>query len=291
MARFMSRIREEYPKLAIIGETWVSEAAKLAPWTESGLSSAMDFPLQEAVSRAFTEDFAWGAGANRLYDAISNDHVYHRPENLMIFGDNHDTGRLLTRLGNDTAALKLAMAFLLTTRGMPQIYYGTEMLMDGDSSTDDANIRRDMPGGWDDDKEDWFAMAQGEDTADANMTGRGKERVCMFRFVSKLIKFRRRSDALSEGALTHFMPTENVYAYIRHKRRGENHVCEDSVMVVLNLGWRRASLNVERFAEIIGGTLTGTDIISGRKYRNAKRIVAPERTALVIAVSNAQGNP
>lgn len=287
LRHFTSRIKLEYPELAIIGETWVSDAAKLAPWTRTGLTSAMDFPTQEAMTRAFTEDFAWGAGANRLYDAISNDHIYHKPENLMTFGDNHDTGRLLTRLGNDTAALRLAMAFLLTTRGIPQIYYGTEMLMDGESATNDADIRRDMPGGWDGDKEDWFALAQERDP-DKKLTAKQKERREMFDYTSRLLKFRRRSQGISNGELTHFLPTENVYTYIRHCHGGAGG-SGDTVMVVLNLERKRAYLNIERFAEITGDALTGVDILTGRRYEGSRRIAVPPRTALVIDVAvNAQ---
>lgn len=270
--RWVGRVRREYPNLLIVGETWVADSAKLAPWTRGPLPAAMDFPLQEAITRAFSEEFAWGRGANRLYDAISNDHVYSHPEDLMTLADNHDTGRIFTRLGSDAASLRLAMAFLLTTRGMPQIYYGTEMLMAGESAPDDASIRRDMPGGWEGDKEDWFALSEREDD---RLEGKAEERRAMFGFMSGLIRFRRGSEALKNGRLIHFMPTANVYTYFRTTGA-------DTVMVVLNMERKRMTLNVGQFAELTGETLSGTDILSGRKFKSAKRLTVMARTAAVI---------
>lgn len=278
--RWAERVKREYPNLLIVGETWVGEAAKLAPWTKSGLTRAMDFPLQEAVTLAFNEDFGWGRGANRLYDAISNDHIYAHPEDLMTFADNHDTGRIFTRLGGDIRSLWLAMTFLLTTRGMPQIYYGTEMLMEGESTPDDADIRRDMPGGWDSDKEDWFVMSEEGTAPQKNGTpGRAEQRKATFKYISSLLKFRRGSEALKNGSLTHFMPTANVYTYFRRAETGNG---SETVMVVLNMEKKRMTLRMEQFAELAGETLNGTDIISGRKHKGANSLTLKARTADVI---------
>ena len=280
MKRWAARVKREYPNLLIVGETWVGDAAKLAPWTKNALTQAMDFPLQEAITQAFNEDFGWGRGANRLYDAISNDHIYTHPEDLMTFADNHDTGRIFTRLGCDVRSLRLAMTFLLTTRGMPQIYYGTEMLMEGESSTDDANIRRDMPGGWDGDKEDWFAMSEEETTKQGDAPlNKAEQRKATFLFISNLLKFRKGSEAIKNGSLTHFMPTANVYTYFR---TAETAAGRETVMVVLNMERKRMTLNVEKFAEMTGERLTGEDIISGRKYRGVSKLTIMARTAVVI---------
>lgn len=278
--RWAERVKREYPNLLIVGETWVGEAAKLAPWTEHGLAQAMDFPLQEAVTLAFNEDFGWGRGANRLYDALSNDHIYAHPENLMTFADNHDTGRIFTRLGGDMRSLWLAMTFLLTSRGMPQIYYGTEMLMEGESTPDDADIRRDMPGGWENDREDWFEMSEEEAAPLKNGTpSKAEQRKDTFHYISNLLKFRRGSEALKIGSMTHFMPTANVYTYFRRTEAGDK---RETVMVVLNMEKKRMSLNMEQFAEFTGETLNGVDIISGRKYKGASKLTLMARTAAVI---------
>lgn len=278
--RWAERVKGEYPNLLIVGETWVGEAAKLAPWTKNGLTQAMDFPLQEAVTLAFNEDFGWGRGANRLYDAISNDHIYAHPDNLMTFADNHDTGRIFTRLGGDMRSLWLAMTFLLTTRGMPQIYYGTEMLMEGESTPDDADIRRDMPGGWENDREDWFEMSEEETASLKNEApSKAEQRKATFHYISDLLKFRKGSEALKNGSLTHFMPTANVYTYFRRAETGD---VRETVMVVLNMEKKRMSLNIEQFAEFTGETLNGVDIISGRKHKRASKLTIMARTAAVI---------
>ena len=196
----------------------------------------------------------------------------------MTFGDNHDTGRLLTRLGGDVGALRLALAFLLTTRGMPQIYYGTEMLLEGDSNKGHADIRRDMPGGWDGDREDWFSLALQDREEKSRLSEKSKERQRTFDFTANLLRFRRQSEAIKTGALTHFIPTENAYVYFRSAKTGQ------VVMVVLNLSHKTAKLNIERFTELTGPTLTGQNIITGTKYHCVKSIRIAPRTPVVIDV-------
>lgn len=279
---WVERVLREYPSLSVVGETWVGSPALLAAWQRGGerdgeqassLRTIMDFPLQEAIVRSFTEDFGYGTGAGRLYAAIAADRVYARPDDMMVFGDNHDTGRMLSRFGGDTQALRLALAFILTTRGIPQIYYGTEMLMEGDSDRGHAEIRRDMPGGWDGDKEDWFALAT-SDTADGKP--RDEARRQTFQFVAKLVALRKKSRALAYGRLVHFLPTDNTYVFFRVADNGER------VMVVLNLCHKAVSLNMERFAEIAGTTLSGRDALSGKQFSAATRIRVGARTPMVI---------
>ena len=272
-AQWLRRVKQEFPDISIVGETWVSSPALLSAFQGPDAPMLMDFPLQEAVSRAFTEDFAYGMGALRLYDAIANDCVYSDPNSMVVFGDNHDTGRLLSRLGNDVQALRLAMTFLLTTRGIPQILYGTEMLMDGDSDRGHADIRRDFHGGWASDKgADWFSLPSATDVASSD-----KERVESFKFISRLAKLRRSSSAIACGSLVHFLPTENVYVFFRTDG-------SEVVMVVLNLSHKVVTLNVERFAEIIGDSLSGEDVISGRKFVNVLRFRVQARTPMVVMV-------
>lgn len=279
---WVERVLQEYPSLSIVGETWVGNPALLAAWQRGGsredeqassLRTIMDFPLQEAIVRSFTEDFGYGTGASRLYSALAADRVYAHPDDMMVFGDNHDTGRMLSRFGGDTRALRLALSFILTTRGIPQIYYGTEMLMEGDSDRGHAEIRRDMPGGWDGDKEDWFALAT-SDTADNRP--KEEERRQTFLFVAKLVALRKKSQALAYGRLVHFLPTENTYVFFRIADNGER------VMVVLNLCHKAVSLNVERFAEVAGSTLSGRDALTGKRFNAATRVRAGARTPMVI---------
>ena len=269
---WVERILREYPDLGMVGETWVGSPTLISAW-QADVPLLMDFPLQEAMCRAFVEDFGYGCGALRLYDTIANDRAYADPNALMTFGDNHDTGRLLTRLGGDVGALRMALTFLMTTRGIPQILYGTEVMMDGDSDRGHAEIRRDFPGGWASDEEDWFGVAESDD--DARLSGRDTERRETFRLMGKLTGLRKRSEAIARGRLVHFLPTDNVYVYFRTSGR-------EAVMTILNLSRKNVTLNVERFAEITGETLSGVDALSGKKYSKALRIRINARQAKVI---------
>lgn len=271
---WVKRLLREYPDLGIVGETWVGSTTLTAAWQED-VPLLMDFPLQEAMCRAFTEGFSYGAGALRLYDVIANDRAYADPNALMIFGDNHDTGRLLTRLGGDIGVLHLALTFLMTTRGIPQILYGTEVLMDGDSDRGHAEIRRDFPGGWATDKEDWFGVATSND--DTLLKGRDAERRETFRLMGKLAELRKKSKAIAHGRLIHFLPTDNVYVYFRIAD-GE------TIMTILNMSQKNVTLNIEKFAELTGETLSGVDILTGKKYRRVTRIKIDARKARVIEI-------
>ncbi len=285
--RWLEAIIDEYPELSIVTENWVSDSAKLAGvvnglYLGSGIPSpnlpqVMDFPLQEAVSRAFTEDFGWGTGANRLYDVVSNDHLFPNTNILMVFGDNHDTSRLLTRLGGDVDALKMAMAFILTTRGVPQIYYGTEILLEGDSSLGDARIRQDMPGGWPSDRDNMMAKIEDRVSDGGTLSPKDERRADMYDYIARIARFRKRSHAIAYGNLTHFVPTDNVYVYFRT-------LGSECVMVVLNMLKSRARLNTERFAEFVGPDFTGLDVVSGNKLKIRGKISIQPRSAIILSI-------
>ncbi len=253
MAWWVGRVREEYPDITIVGETWVASAAILSAWGSDGVM-LMDFPLQEAISQAFTEGYAYGRGALRLYDAIANDRVYADPNNMMIFADNHDTGRIFSRLGNDVNALRLSMIFLMTTRGVPQIFYGTEIPMEGDSDKGHADIRRDMP-------VEWMESGSGD----------------MKALIGRLAEIRRDSPAIGCGRLIHFLPTANVYVYFRL-------LADECVMVVLNMEHKRMTLNIERFAELTGARLTGVELLTGKRYKGVDKLRVTARSGMVIRV-------
>lgn len=277
MAEWCDRLMDEYPYLNIVGECWISDAAKLAGWQkgygkangmeDSGLPTIMDFPLQEAICHALTEGEGWDNGANRLYGSFANDVVYPDPMNIMIFGENHDVGRLLTQLKNDTTALRLAYALLATARGIPQLYYGTEVLMAGNGFDGHANIRHDFPGGWAGDKTDLFAD---------HTTGAEGE---MYAYTSRLFKFRQKSMALRRGTMTHYTPEGNVYTFFRYDA-----TTRSRVMVILNLATEERELSLNRFAELTDGTITGTDIVSGKEVNAKGSLKVEPRTAMVIGI-------
>lgn len=261
---FLAHIYKEYPSLTLLAETWLDEAAKLAPWQDptSGATASltpMDFPLQEALTAAFNEDFGWHRGANRLYDALSNDHLFRHPERMLIFGDNHDTGRLFTRLAADQQSLKLALIFLATTRGMPQLYYGTEWLFDGEALKGDETIRQDLP-------EEWFDHAP-------------EARADFASWVANLFAMRKANPTLHEGGLTHFVPDDNLYVYVRHDANAR-------ILVALNLRRKRTLLDATRYAEFTGGSFDGLELLTNHRVQPAQRIAMKPRTAVVIKLQH-----
>ncbi len=274
MSDWCDAVKSEYPHFNIVGECWISEAAKLAPWQkgygkangikDSGLPAIMDFPLQEAMCRAMSEGEGWSDGANRLYDSFANDVVYPDPMNILIFGENHDTGRLLTQLKDDEGALRLATALLATARGIPQLYYGTEALMTGNGLDGHANIRRDFPGGWQGDSVDYFTAMPAREKA-------------MYDYTARLFKFRRGSVALRRGSMTQYTTEGNVYVYFR-----TDAMTRQQVMVVLNLANEDREIDLGRFSQVSGGHLTGMDIVSNETVDAQGKLKVGARTAMVV---------
>ncbi len=168
MARWVQAVLREFPRLNIVGEAWVPEIPAEAWWQKdfplgggynSHLPSVTDFPLHYAMVSAFSTPFGWDIGLSRLYLTLTQDFLYHNPNKNVIFLDNHDLERFASSIGDDPADYKMAITFLLTTRGIPQIYYGTELMMTGTKQGTDGNVRRDFPGGWPGDSHNAFTEA------------------------------------------------------------------------------------------------------------------------------------
>jgi glycosidase len=196
----------------------------------------MDFPLMSLMTKAFDEETTdWGGGLYNLYDYLTQDHVYVDPMNLLIFLDNHDTSRFYTteESTKNLDRLKQAAAFLLTTRGIPQIYYGTEILMAADKANGDGLLRCDFPGGWSGDPRNCFVA--GDRTASQQEA---------FEYLSQLLKWRRGNEVIAKGALKHFYPRNGVYAY---ERKYDGH----SVAVFLNGTDEAQTLDLTPYAEIL----------------------------------------
>ncbi len=274
MSDWCDAVKSEYPHFNIVGECWISEAAKLAPWQkgygkangikDSGLPTIMDFPLQEAICRAMSEGEGWSDGANRLYDSFANDVVYPDPMNILIFGENHDTGRLLTQLKDDEGALRLATALLATARGIPQLYYGTEALMTGNGFDGHANIRRDFPGGWQEDSVSYFTAMPEREKA-------------MYDYTARLFNFRQGSVALRRGTMTQYTTEGNVYVFFRMDA-----MTRQQVMVVLNLAKEDREIDLGRFSQVTGAHLAGQDIVSNQVVDAQGKLVVKGRTAMVV---------
>ena len=272
MAEWTRRIMQEFPDFNIVGEEWTNNPLIAAYWQggdvkhdgyRSWLPSVMDFPLQIALVPALRDEEAWNTGFINIYESLANDVLYPNPRNLLIFADNHDTTRVYTQL-RDEGLFELAMAYLATMRGIPQIYYGTEILMtDGG---DHGTIRSDFPGGWP------------GDSADA-VSGRGLSEPALRAqaLVRKLFNWRKSAPAIHRGGLTHFRPKDAVYVYFRY-------LDDDLVMVVLNKNSTPYTLDTSRFAEVLDSPMTGTDVIRGARFDLSKPIDLEPRTALVLNI-------
>ena len=277
MARWAEYVLAEYPDFNIVGEAWMQTAPHEAYWQrgfeaagsddyDSHLPSVTDFPL----SYAFRDAVAADGSVDRLYMTLAQDHLYPEPELLVTFLDNHDTIRFLSRVGEDDAALKMGYAILMTTRGIPQVYYGTELgLANGDPAIGDGAKRADMMGGWPGDERDAFTRA--------GRTDRENE---IHDYVARLTNWRQTAEVVHRGRLTHFVPEDGVYVYFRH-----HPALDESVMVAVNAGGADQTLNLDRFAERLDGYTTGRDVVGGGAVRLGETLAVPARTALVLELS------
>ena len=253
MALWMKTLDREYPNFNTVGETWVTEPAYTAAWQKdsklsdknSYLKTVMDFAFFDRINQAKREETDdWWNGMNRIYNVLCYDYLYPNPKSVMAFVENHDTDRFLGD-GKDTLALKQALALLLTINRTPQLYYGTEVLMNGTKSVTDGNVRKDFPGGWADDKQNAF-------TAE----GRTKAQNDMFRWTSRLLHLRQGNEVITKGTQTQFCTHKGIYVVAR-QYKGK------SVMTVINGKKEAAELDVKRYAEIIGDAQKAVDVTTG----------------------------
>lgn len=272
MAQWMKALDTEYPNFNTVGETWVTEPAYTAAWqkdsklseTNSYLKTVMDFAFFDRISMAKNEDTDdWWKGMNRVYNVLCYDYLYENPRSVMAFIDNHDTDRFLGD-GQDTDALKQALALLLTIDRIPQLYYGTEILMNGTKAVTDGNVRKDFPGGFPGDAHNAFTAA-----------GRSAEQNAMFEWLSRLLHWRQTSDVIAQGTQVQFIPWQGVYVIARqHQGR--------TVLTVINGKKAEATMAVKRYAEVIGHATTATDIPTGATVDLTKDVTLPGRCALVL---------
>ncbi|HCD76998.1 MAG TPA: alpha-amylase [Prevotella sp.] len=274
MARWMEVLDEEYPNFNTVGETWVTEPAYTAAWQKdsklsdqnSYLKTVMDFAFFDRLNQAKNEETdAWWNGFNRIYNSLCYDYLYKDPSHVMAFIENHDTDRFLGN-GTDTLALKQALALLLTINRIPQLYYGTEILMNGTKQVTDGNVRRDFPGGFPGDSHNAFTKE-----------GRTKEENQMFNWLSRLLHWRQGNDVIIKGKQTQFIPQDGVYVVARTL---EN----NAVLTVLNGTNHQKKMHVARYAEIINGAGEAINILTGRKIDLTKDVTLPARGTMILEI-------
>ena len=272
MARWMEVLNEEYPNFNTVGETWVTEPAYTAAWQKdsplqkenSYLKTVMDFAFFDRVNQAKNEETdAWWNGFNRIYNSLCYDYLYKDPSHVMAFIENHDTDRFLGET-QDTLALKQALALLLTVNRIPQLYYGTEVLMNGTKQVTDGNVRKDFPGGFPGDTRSAFTTE-----------GRTKAENDMFRWTARLLHWRQGNEVITKGKQTQFIPQNGVYVVAR-SYNGKN------VMTVINGTSKAATMQAERYAEIIGDAQEATNILTGHKINISKDVKLAPRGVMVL---------
>ena len=273
MARWMKRLDTEYPNFNVVGETWVEHPAYTAAWQkgnkmgkpESYLPTVMDFSFYEKIDSAKHEETdGWWRGYNRVYNSLCHDYVYPNPSSVMAFIENHDTDRFL-RNGQDVPALKQALALLLTIKRIPQLYYGTEILMNGTKEVTDGNVRKDFPGGFPGDAKNAFTSE-----------GRTPAQNDMFNWLSALLHWRQGNDAIIKGKMTQFIPYNGIYVVAR-EYNGHHAV------TIINGTTSQRQMKLDRYREVFGNATIARDIPTGESINLADGVInLPARGTLVL---------
>ncbi len=264
---------EEYPNFTIVGEEWTSNQAIVASWQKgkrndngyvSYTPSMMDFPVHDAMRAALTENEGWGTGFIKLYETLANDFIYADPMNMVVFPDNHDTSRIYSALNNDLGLYKNAIVLSATTRGIPQFFYGSEVLATSPKERDDGAVRSDMAGGWVKDKSNAFTSNNlSPDQKDAQL------------FMKTLLNWRKTSEAIKTGKLIHYAPEKSTYVYFRYTD-------SKTVMIVLNKNAQDIELDLTRYKSMLKGKQDGRNILTSLRVDLSKPLNLKGMTPVVI---------
>jgi len=277
ISKWTKAIMDEYPNFNIVGEVWMHNQAAISYWQKdskigaiesynSYLPSVMDFTLHDALTAMFNEEnVTWNNGMIKAYNNFANDYLYPNSNNILVFADNHDTQRINEIFDGDINKYKLAITLIATVRGIPQLYYGSEIGMRGNKNNGDGDIRRDFPGGWKNDANNAFTSL-----------GRTKQQQAYFNFTSKLLNWRKNTEVIHTGKTTHYIPENNVYVYFRYNEK-------NSVMVIINNNPKEQTIELNRFAENLKKYTSGIDILTNTKLDLSKaNLIIKGKTSLVI---------
>lgn len=249
-------LEKEFPKLTVFGESWVNSTVANAYFTQNNIASPfkhnakgmLDFQVSFAMLAGMNEQFGWLNGVNKMYATLSQDVLYKQPMNNCIFFDNHDMDRVFSVVDEDWKKMKMGFNWLLTLRGIPQVYYGTEVLMKNKKENTDATVREDFPGGWPDDK-----------AKDNRFTkeGRSDKQDEAFEYVSRMANFRKNSSAITSGKMMQYIPKDGLYIYFRYDNK-------QTVMVVANTGDKDAKPDWSWFSERTNGFTQVRNVVTGK---------------------------
>ena len=294
MSQWCAAVRTEYPRFNIVGECWSANPDMIAYWQadnpnndgfNSNLPSIMDFPLRDAIGNALTPPRPAPEGApaargrrggpdiSAVYNALGHDFIYHDLSHMLLFLSNHDTARIGDVFGEDVGSMKIALTLLATLRGIPQLFYGDEMMFTiGNPRRDDGRLRMDFPGGWSGDAVDLFTpegrLAAASDSTWANAAE-------LHDYARTLFRWRQGASAVQNGRTLHFIPQNNTYAYFRYDDA-------QTVFVFINNSDEEATLPWTRCSEITASLGEGRNVLTGEPCRPGDEMTVAPKSALVI---------
>jgi len=274
LTNWAGRIMEEYPKFNIVGEEWSYNPIRIAYWQDgmnnkdgykSNLKSTMDFAMQKAIFEGISENENWNTGLIKIYESLSNDFYYEDPESLLVFNDNHDMSRIYTQMKEDISKTKMAVGLMLILPRIPQILYGTEILMQDTAKPGDHGlIRSDFPGGWDNDQTNAF-------------TGKNlkKDQLEMQNYLKTVLNFRKKSKAIHSGKTLHYAPINGIYVISRKND-------DETVLCIINKNNFDKELNLDRFHELKINNTILTEIYTGEKFIWKDKITLKKNSSIIL---------
>ncbi|MGN6542391.1 MAG: glycoside hydrolase family 13 protein [Ginsengibacter sp.] len=254
MNRCNKALMDEYPHITMFGETWVHGVINQSYFVQnkynipykSNLQAPTDFQTLWAITDAMTKDFGWTDGINEMYTTLAQDFVYKDPMRNVIFLDNHDLSRFYSVIGTDLLKYKAALAWLFTCRGIPELYYGDEVGMEGFTSPNDGYVRKDFPGGWEGDSLNKFTVA-----------GRTPKEEEIWKYIAALANFRKNSSAITTGKMMQFAPVKGEYVFFRYDSK-------QTIMTVLNTAKEKLTISINNCSERTNGFKKMKNIVTGK---------------------------
>lgn len=275
MSDWTAAVMDQYPNFNIVGEEWSLNPVVVSFWQRgkvnsngyvSSLPSVMDFPIQDTFNRSLVAPENWNSGWINVYEMLGNDHLYPDPSNLVIFPDNHDMDRFFTQINYDFDLFKMGMVYFSTLRGIPQFYYGTEILMKNEKEGH-GQIRSDFPGGW---KGDMINGFTGK-----GLTTQEQEAKAL---TTKLLNWRKEKAVIHTGKLMQFAPEDGVYSFFRYNEK-------ETVMIIFNKNDKETAVSMDKYNEMIGDKSNAFDVLNDRRFSLESILRIPPKTALILEIN------
>ena len=275
MSDWTAAVMDQYPNFNIVGEEWSLNPVVVSFWQRgkvnsngyvSSLPSVMDFPIQDTFNRSLVAPENWNSGWINVYEMLGNDHLYPDPSSLVIFPDNHDMDRFFTQINYDFDLFKMGMVYFSTLRGIPQFYYGTEILMKNEKEGH-GQIRSDFPGGW---KGDMINGFTGK-----GLTTQEQEAKAL---TTKLLNWRKEKAVIHTGKLMQFAPEDGVYSFFRYNEK-------ETVMIIFNKNDKETAVSLDKYNEIIGDKRNAFDVLNDRRFSLESTLRIPPKTALILEIN------